>query len=83
MSGEALTLSQAATANPQLTECTNMDAQIAADRIRGVRASGVSYHKGLANQLKLIAGMIRGGLHPSFYASMGGFDTLRKRCPPS
>jgi len=82
MSGEAAsTLSQAATANPQLDFLvrTNMDAQIAADRIRGaVRASnGVSYPGGsLANQLKLIAKMIRGGLRTRvFYASMGGFDT--------
>ena len=53
-----------------------MDAQIAADLIRGaVRSSnGVSYPGGsLAKQLKLIAKMIRGGLRTRvFYASMGG-----------
>ena len=82
MSGEAAsTLSQAATANPQLDFLvrTNMDAQIAADRIRGaVRASnGVSYPRWQSGQPTQTHCQDdpRRMRTRVFYASMGGFDT--------
>jgi uncharacterized protein (DUF1501 family) len=58
---------------------TALDAQVASDRIRKavVQQPLVSYPRGpLANQLKMVAAMIRAGLRTRvYYVSLGGFDT--------
>ncbi|MCP4833580.1 MAG: DUF1501 domain-containing protein [Phycisphaera sp.] len=58
---------------------TSLDAQVSSDRIRAAvrRAEGVSYPRsGLANQLRLIAAMIRDEMPTRvYYAKIGGFDT--------
>ena len=58
---------------------TALDAQVSSDRIRAAVAKQplVPYPgHGLANQLKMIAAMIRDGMPTRvYYASMGGFDT--------
>jgi uncharacterized protein (DUF1501 family) len=61
-------------------ERTSMDAQVSSDKIRAIAAktaSGTDYpHSGLANNLKLVARLIAGGLPTRvFYVSQGGYDT--------
>ena len=58
---------------------TSLDAQISSDRIRAAvkRSANASYPRGpLADQLRLIAAMIRDGMPTRvYYATLGGFDT--------
>jgi uncharacterized protein (DUF1501 family) len=58
---------------------TSLDAQISSDRIRTAvsRSSNPGYPRGpLADQLRLIAAMIRDGMPTRvYYATLGGFDT--------
>jgi uncharacterized protein (DUF1501 family) len=61
-------------------ERTSMDAQVSSDKIRDIAAktqSGKEYPRsGLANNLKLVARLIAGGLPTRvFYVSQGGYDT--------
>src|SRR5271170_3431770 len=61
-------------------ERTSMDAQVSSDKIRaitGKTADTGSYPRtGLANNLKLVARLIAGGLPTRvFYVSQGGYDT--------
>ncbi|MFB0985256.1 MAG: DUF1501 domain-containing protein [Phycisphaerales bacterium] len=58
---------------------TSLDAQISSDRIRAAvrRSANAGYPRGpLADQLRLIAAMIRDGMPTRvYYATLGGFDT--------
>lgn len=58
---------------------TSLDAQVASDRIRAAvaRGSATSFPPGpLANQLKMVAAMIRAELATRvYYVALGGFDT--------
>src|SRR5271170_5110874 len=61
-------------------ERTSMDAQVSSDKIRAIASKTVdngSYPQtGLANNLKLVARLIAGGLPTRvFYVSQGGYDT--------
>jgi len=61
-------------------ERTSMDAQVSSDKIRAVAGktkNNASYPgSGLANNLKLVARLIAGGLPTRiFYVSQGGYDT--------
>ena len=58
---------------------TALDAQLASDRIRNAITSGTLTHfpnGSLANQLRMVAAMIRAGLPTRvYYVGLGGFDT--------
>ena len=61
-------------------ERTSMDAQVSSDKIRDIAAKTTSTsnypRSGLANNLKLVARLIAGGLPTRvFYVSQGGYDT--------
>jgi uncharacterized protein (DUF1501 family) len=61
-------------------ERTSMDAQVSSDKIRAIagktRDTAVYPGSGLANNLKLVARLIAGGLPTRiFYVSQGGYDT--------
>jgi uncharacterized protein (DUF1501 family) len=61
-------------------ERTSMDAQVSSDKIRDIAAKTTTTsnypRSGLANNLKLVARLIAGGLPTRiFYVSQGGYDT--------